>query len=550
MKIALAQINPTIGAFEYNSRKMLDFIKTAKAKKAELVIFPELSLVGYPPLDLLEKESFVKDNLKYLKQFSSHIQDIAVICGFIDKNGGKSGKEFFNSLAFISNRKIIAKHHKVLLPSYDVFDETRHFEPGVKLHSALFHQHTFALSICEDIWNDKDFWKHRLYPKDPVADFFQRKKAILINISASPYSINKLGLRRKMLSAISKKYKVPSFYVNQVGSNDELIFDGGSFALDEKGKLIAQCSDFKEDLVMVDLEEKTGEKHAISTSSLEEVYKALLLGIQDYVRKCGFKKVLLGLSGGIDSALTAALATDALGKENVIGILMPSKYSSQGSIEDAKTLAKNLGIKTELIPIHSLFDSYIESLTPVFKNENSQLTQENLQARIRGNLLMALSNQWGALLLTTGNKSELGTGYCTLYGDMSGGLAVLADVPKTLVYELSRYMNLKTPVIPENSITKPPSAELRPNQTDQDTLPPYDQLDQILKAYIENLEPIAKIVKKGFSQSLVKDIVKRIDRNEYKRRQAPPALRISYKAFGIGRRLPIAQQYQESEEYQ
>ncbi len=513
------------------------------------MVFSELSLVGYPPLDLLDKEHFVADNLKALKNLIPRIQDIAVIVGFVDKNTHKSGKKNFNTAALISNGKIVSKHIKALLPSYDVFDETRHFEPASSHHIQLtqLNQTRLAISICEDIWNDKDFWKRRLYTFNPLSILFKQKSRCLINLSASPFSVGKHSFRLKMLQAISKKYKIPSIYVNQVGSNDELIFDGGSFALNSKGKLIAQCKDFEEDLVLLDLEAQEGTRHELSHTDIESAFKALVLGIKDYVHKCGFSKVLIGLSGGIDSAVTAALAVEALGHSNVLGVLMPSQYSSQESLTDAQTLVRNLKIKSLTIPIHELFETYLKSLKSIFQDENTSLTQENLQARIRGNLLMSLSNQWGALVLTTGNKSELATGYCTLYGDMSGGLAVLSDVPKTLVYELARYMNSLKNVIPENSITKAPSAELRPNQTDQDTLPPYDQLDQILKAYVEEHRPSSKIAKtgSGLPPNLVKDIIHRIDRNEYKRRQAPPGLRITHKAFGIGRRLPIAQQYHE-----
>ncbi len=547
MKIALAQMNPIIGAFDKNSEKILSFTQTAKSQGANLVVFPELSLVGYPPLDLLDKDHFVDDNLKALKTLLPQIRDIAILIGFVDKNTLKSGKKFFNSAALISNGKIISTHVKALLPSYDVFDETRHFEAASSHHIQLTKlNHTrLAVSICEDIWNDKDFWKRRLYPFNPLSVLFKQKSRCLLNLSASPFSMGKSKFRLKMLESLSKKYKIPSVYVNQVGSNDDLIFDGGSFALNAKGTVIAQCKDFEEDLVLFDLETQEGTCHEISHTDIEAAFKALVLGIRDYVHKCGFSKALLGLSGGIDSALTAALAVEALGPKNVIGVLMPSQYSSEGSLRDAEALVKNLNIPSFTISIQELFETYLKHLKPIFKNEDSGLTQENLQARIRGNILMSLSNQWGALVLTTGNKSELATGYCTLYGDMSGGLAVLSDVPKTLVYELSRYINTRKNVIPEHSITKPPSAELRPNQTDQDTLPPYDTLDPILKAYVEEHAPIAAISKRGFSRELVKDIVQRVDRNEYKRRQAPPGLRVTHKAFGIGRRLPITQQYQE-----
>lgn len=546
MKIALAQINPIIGAFEKNSQKMLSFIEEAKRKKADLVIFPELSLVGYPPLDLLDKEHFVNDNLKYFQKLVSQIKDISAIIGFVDKNPQKIGKPFFNAAALVSKGKVLTRHYKILLPSYDVFSETRHFNPGTKFSLGELHKTKMILSICEDIWNDKTFWKRPLYKEDPLSLLKRIHPSYLINISASPYSMDKQKLRLEMIKAIAKKYKTKVIYVNQVGSNDELIFDGGSFSLDEKGHFLAQCKDFEEDLAIFDTQTQEGEKHLWSSSTIESLYKALVLGIKDYVSKCGFKKVLIGLSGGIDSAVTATLAQHAMGAQNVIGILMPSPYSSESSIEDAENLARNLNIRTENIPIHSIFNSYRESLKPLLDNQSSSLTEENLQARIRGTLLMALSNQWHALLLSTGNKSELGTGYCTLYGDMSGGLAVISDVPKTLIYKLAYFMNEKIPQIPQNSLTKPPSAELRLNQKDTDTLPPYDQLDPILKAYIEEHKPLAHIIRSGISKQIAQDIICRIDRNEYKRRQAPPGLRVTHKAFGLGRRFPIAQQYEET----
>jgi len=545
VKIALAQINPTVGDFQANADKILSFIDKSKQQHADLVIFPELSLVGYPPLDLLEKDHFVQDNIKCLNQLVKKIKGISALIGYVDKNTKKHGKPYHNAAAFISDGNIVSKHFKTLLPSYDVFDETRHFEPASKLKKTSLKKHKFAISICEDIWNDKDFWQRRMYAKDPLASLFKHNSTCLINISASPFALDKQQTRVKMLSAIAKKYKVPTIYVNQVGSNDELIFDGSSFVMNKNGEIIAQCRDFEEDLLIVDMEKMSGIKHPTSKSNIEAIHHALVLGVKDYAAKCGFKKALIGLSGGIDSAVTAALAVDALGSENVICVMMPSRYNAKESLTDAEALAKNLEIRTETLSIEPMFKAFLETLNPFFKGQNSDLAEQNLQARIRGNLLMALSNLWHALVLSTGNKSEVATGYCTLYGDMTGGLAVLSDVPKTIVYKLAHHLNHKKIVIPENIITKAPSAELKPNQTDQDTLPAYEKLDRIIAAYIEEQKSTADMMNMGFSKKMLGDIIQRIDRNEYKRRQAPPGLRITHKAFGIGRRFPIVQRYKE-----
>lgn len=545
MKIALAQVNPTIGAFQKNSAKILYFIEDAKNKGAELVIFPELSLVGYPPLDLLDKDHFVEDNLKALNALAKQIHGISAIVGYVEKNKTEHGKPYHNAAAVLSEGEIVSKHYKSLLPSYDVFDEARHFEPSHHVVQAKINKKAIALSICEDIWNDKDFWKRRLYKTDPLPSLLKPNPFCLINISASPFSMGKQKTRKTIIQSLAQKYKTPLIYVNQVGSNDQIIFDGASLAMNNKGEIIAQCKDFEEDLVLVDLETGQGEIHPVSKTEIEAIYKALVLGIRDYFVKCGFKQVLIGLSGGIDSAVASVLAADALGKENVIGIMMPSRYSSKGSIEDAMLLTKNLGIRTDTVSIEPIFSVYLDIFKRLFKNGDTETTEQNIQARIRGNILMSLSNQLHALVLSTGNKSEMAMGYCTLYGDMSGGLSVLADVPKTLVYELARYINSQQEIIPQTSITKAPSAELKPNQKDQDTLPPYEILDKILTAYIEEHYSIAKITKMGFARDLVESIVTKVDMNEYKRRQSPPALRVTQKAFGIGRRLPIAQQYKE-----
>ena len=543
MKIALAQINPTVGAFEKNAEKILSFVSLAKKEKAELVIFPELSLMGYPPLDLLDKEHFVEDNLKMLEVLVQKIDGISAIIGYVEKNPTSQGKRYFNASAFVSDRKIVSKHFKTLLPSYDVFDETRHFEPAHEIKNTKLYNKKFGITICEDIWNDKDYWRRQLYKQDPLDTLAPEIMNFIVNISASPFSLGKQKIRTHILKGVAAKYKTPVIFVNQVGGNDSLIFDGASCVLNAKGDLIAQCSDFKEDLSVIDMETNLGDIHTKSESDIESLCEALILGIRDYVHKCNYKKVLIGLSGGIDSAVAAVLAAYALGKENVIGLLLPSRYSSKGSMDDALSLIDSLGITYKTISIEPMFESYLQHLKPLLKNKSGNVTEENIQARIRGNILMAFSNEIGALVISTGNKSEIATGYCTLYGDMTGGLSPLSDVPKTWIYKLASYCNRKKIVIPENSITKPPSAELRFDQTDQDTLPPYDILDKIISAYIEEHLSPTEIVKRGFDKTIVEDIIQRIDQNEYKRRQSPMGLRVTHKAFGIGRRLPIAQQY-------
>ncbi len=542
MKIALAQINTTVGDIEGNGRKIHEAIEKAKLLKADLVVFSEMTITSYPPRDLLEKDSFVEDNLRKLDEVADWSQKIGVICGFVDRNQTGTGKGLFNAAAVLYEGKILLRQHKSLLPSYDVFDEARYFEPARKREILKFRERGLAISICEDVWNDKDFWKRRLYSIDPAEELVRKGGEILINISASPYSMGKFLLRQRMLSEIARKYRRPLIYVNQVGGNDELIFDGASFAMDVEGELAAQCRDFEEDLVVYDTEKQGGPVHPVSDQEAS-IFKALVMGTRDYSEKCGFKKVILGLSGGIDSALTAVIAVKALGKSNVLAVMMPSQYSSEGSLQDGKKLAKNLGIEYRVIPIERIFQSYQNSLKEIFRGKKPDVAEENIQARIRGNLLMAISNKFGYLVLTTGNKSETAVGYSTLYGDMAGGLAVISDVPKTLVYRLARYANREREVIPEAIIEKAPSAELRPNQQDEDSLPPYSILDGILKAYVEdNLNP-QDIVSLGYSPELVNEIIRRVDANEFKRRQAVPGIRVTSKAFGMGRRLPIAQKY-------
>ncbi len=490
---------------------------------------------------MVERPWFVERNRQAAEEIAQATAGIAVICGLVTPAKSATGKHVMNSAALLRGGKIAAIQSKRLLPTYDVFDEVRNFAPAEKQELWTLGNTPCALTICEDAWNDKNFWDRRLYQRDPVEDLITAGGRILLNISASPFTLGKRQLRLEMLSAIARHYRVPVAMVNQVGGNDSLVFDGSSFALGPDGQLLAQAKSFEEDMVCFDTETLTGDIHAREEGSEAEAYAALVLGTRDYVRKCGFRKVVLGLSGGIDSALTAVIAVEALGKENVIGVGMPGPYSSPGSIDDAATLARNLGIQFEIVRIGDIYTSYLDSLQPVFANRPADVTEENVQARIRGSLLMAMSNKFGALVLTTGNKSELGVGYCTLYGDMCGGLAVISDVPKTLVYRLARYVNARSPVIPEATIDKPPSAELRPDQKDSDSLPPYDVLDTILEAYVEDSQaPDAIAAKTGFDPALVRQVARMVDRNEYKRQQAAPGLKISTKAFGVGRRYPIA----------
>ncbi|HEY4931579.1 MAG TPA: NAD+ synthase [Terriglobales bacterium] len=541
MRIALAQINPTVGDFSGNSAKIIDYALRAKSAGIELVLFPELSVCGYPPRDLVERPWFIERNRKAAEEIASRTHGISVICGLVTPAKSVTGKAVLNSAALLRDGEVAAIQSKRLLPTYDVFDEVRNFAPAEKQFLIPVGGTPVALTICEDAWNDKNFWDRRLYGVDPVEDLIGAGGKILLNISASPFYLRKRELRRDMLSAIAKNYRVPVAMVNQVGGDDSLVFDGSSIALGPDGHIIAQAKSFEEDMICFDSETLTGDLHDRDEGVESSAYAALVLGTRDYVRKCGFRKVVLGLSGGIDSALTAAIAVDALGKENVIGVGLPGPYSSQGSIDDAAALASNLGIRFELVPIGDIFKTYLSSLKPVFANLPPDVTEENVQARIRGSLLMAMSNKFGALVLTTGNKSEIGVGYCTLYGDMCGGLAVISDVPKTLVYRLARYVNSCDPVIPESTLEKPPSAELRPDQKDSDSLPPYDVLDTILEAYVEdNQSPETIAAQQGIDPELVRKVAGMVDRSEYKRQQAAPGLKISPKAFGFGRRYPIA----------
>jgi NAD+ synthase (glutamine-hydrolysing) len=541
VKIALGQINPTVGDFSGNAAKIIGFAGQARAAGAHLILFPELSVCGYPPRDLVERPSFVARNRETAKQIAAETRGIAVICGLVTSADAETGKAVMNSAALLQDGGIAFVQSKMLLPTYDVFDEMRNFAPAKSQSLFSFCGKQMALTICEDAWNDKHFWNKRLYTVDPVEALVQAGGNFVLNISASPFWLGKRELRRKMLATIARQDKVPVVLVNQVGGNDSLVFDGSSLVLNAAGEIVAQGKSFEEDLIYFDSDRLSGDLHEQVEGEEASAYAALVLGTRDYVSKCGFRQVIIGLSGGIDSALTACIASDAVGPENVIGVGMPGPYSSSGSIEDAGSLARNLGIRFELLCITEIFESYRKTLQKLFAGRTEDATEENLQARARGALLMALSNKFGAIVLSTGNKSELGVGYCTLYGDMVGGLAVISDVPKTLVYRLSRYVNSRRPVIPQASLEKSPSAELRPDQKDIDSLPPYEVLDTILEEYIEDSHTAEQIgADHGYDLTLVQKVIQMVDRAEYKRQQAAPGLKISPKAFGSGRRFPIA----------
>jgi NAD+ synthase (glutamine-hydrolysing) len=541
VKIALGQINPTVGDFSGNAAKIIDYSRRAQATGAGLILFPELSVCGYPPRDLVERTSFVERNRESVERIAVETAGIAVICGLVTAAASDAGKAAMNSAALLMDGKVAFTQSKMLLPTYDVFDEMRNFAPAKSQELFSFCGNRMALTICEDAWNDKRFWEKRLYTVDPVDSLIKAGGNFVLNISASPFWIGKRELRRDMLASIARQHKVPVALVNQVGGNDSLVFDGSSLVLNREGKIIAQGRSFEEDLIYFDSRELSGEMHEQIAGDEASVYSALVLGTRDYMTKCGFQKAIIGLSGGIDSALTAVIATDAVGPENVIGVGMPGPYSSAGSIDDARFLAKNLGIRFELLSINPVYEAYRQTLREVFAGQKEDVTEENIQSRARGTLLMALSNKFGAIVLSTGNKSELGVGYCTLYGDMVGGLAVISDLPKTLVYRLSEYVNSRSAVIPQATLEKPPSAELRPNQKDSDSLPPYEVLDAVLEDYVEDSHSAERIARdRGFDIEVVRRVIRLVDRAEYKRQQAAPGLKISPKAFGYGRRFPIA----------
>jgi NAD+ synthase (glutamine-hydrolysing) len=617
MRIALAQLNFTIGAFEQTYRQIRAAVDRARAAGAQMAVFTELATTGYPPRDLLNHDTFIRANLELLDRIAALTDErFALIVGCVTPNTAGAGKPLFNTAALCQGGTIVGRHHKTLLPTYDVFDEDRYFEPGLTVEPFDCMGQRLGLTVCEEVWNDRDFWPKRLYARDPVCELADQGANVLINISSSPFTIGKAQVRRQMIRQEAAKNARPFVYVNQVGGNDELVFDGHSLVFDAQGRVVLRGRDFEEDFLVCDVPGPAGTNVVTETAAWvmagtevpaphfpqdaplgssdpepglshvepglsdvepglqsrrdhlsgvepglqsrqdadpddaapeEQAFKALTMGLRDYVRKCGFSRVVLGLSGGIDSAVTACLAAAALGPEHVTGVAMPTRYSSAGSVEDAEALARNLGIGYRIIPIDTVFGSYLDALGPVFAGLAPDVTEENIQARVRGGVWMALSNKFGALLLTTGNKSEIAVGYCTLYGDMAGGLAVISDVPKTFVYRLAEYINARgpQPVIPRSTITKAPSAELRPDQTDQDSLPPYDLLDRIIEAYVERNLDIDGIAALGVNRDIAVRVVSLIDRNEYKRRQAAPGLKITSKAFGVGRRYPIAADYGE-----
>jgi len=546
MKIALAQINTTVGDFAGNVDRIVKYACRAQELGAGLVVFPELAVCGYPPRDLVERPGFLRKSESELERLAGLLPPVPVLVGYVRRSSAAQGKAAADAAAWIKDGKVVLDYTKILLPFYDVFDESRYFEPGQSIALQEFNGFKLGITICEDVWNDKHFWKKQLYTRNPVEECVRAGANLLLNIASSPFSAEKIQLRYDMLKAIAVTRHIPVVYVNQVGGNDQLIFDGSSMAFNAKGELSTRARSFEEDLVIFDTSDSRHEIRPAPASEAEAVYQALKLGVHDYVAKCGFQKVIVGLSGGIDSSLVATLAADALGPQNVTGVGMPGPYSSPGSIRDAEALSRNLGIDFRIIPITSIFESYLTALDPAFEGRPRDVTEENIQARVRGNILMALSNKLGSLVLSTGNKSELAVGYCTLYGDMAGGLAAIADVPKIMVYDLARYVNRAGERIPQACLEKPPSAELRPNQTDQDSLPPYEVLDAILKDYIEEAMSSQEIAAKHhFDLALVKETVRKVDGAEYKRQQAPPTIKVTGKAFGMGRRYPIVQKYTE-----
>ncbi len=544
MKIALAQLNPTIGDFAGNEAKILAAYRRGVVAGVDLVACTELSTTGYPPRDLLLRQSLMAQNLALLGRLAAATGPVGLLVGCVGENATRPGREVTNAAALLQRGSILATRTKTLLPTYDVFDEDRYFQPAGDNTPVEFNGHKLGLTICEDIWNDEDFWPERRYRSNPPVELAAAGAEVILNISASPWHLGKNQTRFEMLRRLAVKTERPVLFCNQAGGNDELVFDGASLAFNGQGELVAHARLFAEDFVIVD----TGSRARIAPPALVDealVYEALVLGLRDYFAKCGFRRAVLGVSGGIDSALVACLAVAALGAENVRVLSLPSQFSSPGSLADARLLAGRLGVQYDVLPIQKAFAAVRDELKPLFGDRPEDTTEENVQARLRGVLLMALSNKFGGLLLTTGNKSELAVGYCTLYGDMCGGLAVIRDVPKTMVYRLARWINREREIIPLASITKPPSAELRPNQTDQDTLPPYDVLDAILDAYVVRGRSAAEIIAAGFDEATVRRVVRLIDVSEYKRRQAAPGLKVTTKAFGVGRRIPIAQRYRE-----
>ena len=541
MKIGILQLNFTIGDFASNAEKVRVAYEAAVGKGAELCVGPELGLCGYPPRDLLNREDFIESHDRSLKNLARSIGKVPLLLGGIKRTKKKDGRPLHNAAFLLEKGKARVVARKSLLPTYDVFDEDRYFEAGTTNVPVRIAGRKVGVTLCEDIWNDEDVWPERRYRRDPVRELTRRGIDLLVNLSASPWNIGKEKVRHRLLAEVAKREKIPVVQVNLVGGNDELVFDGESMVVGPKGGLLGRGAAFAEEVTVVDLEAR--ETKPIWAGEEEQVFRALVLGTRDYLEKCGFREVVLGLSGGIDSALTAVIAAEALGPDRVLGVAMPSRFSSPGSVADAEKLAKNLGIRYVQIPIEDSFAAMLRSLAPARGGKQGGLTEENLQSRIRGVILMAISNDSGRLLLTTGNKSELAVGYCTLYGDMCGALAVIADVPKTMVYRISRWVNRNREIIPRDSIEKAPSAELRPDQKDQDSLPPYAELDRILESYVVHEGSLRGMGQKGISSRTAREIVRKIDLAEYKRRQAAPGLKVTTKAFGVGRRVPIAQRF-------
>jgi NAD+ synthase (glutamine-hydrolysing) len=542
MRIGIAQINPTVGDLRGNFEKIRAAYQRLAAAGAELVLAPELATTGYPPQDLVFKSRFVPQNLEVIERLHQCIGDVPLLVGYVDRNAGR-GKPFFNAAALLERGQSIRKSFKTLLPTYDVFDEDRYFEPGTGGEIFPIAGRRVGVTICEDIWT-QDYLPGPLYETELIAALVAKGAQIIVNLSASPFSVRKLGVRREMLAALARAHHRPIVYCNVVGGNDQLVFDGSSIAFNRAGDLIAQLPSFQSAEAIIETDSRIA-LPLPPADLMAELFGALSLGVRDYLAKCKFKSAVLGLSGGIDSAVAAALAVDSLGADNVVGVSMPSPYSSPGSIDDALALARNLGIRCLQIPIGDAFATFKKQFNEIFAGLPEDTTEENIQSRLRGMILMALSNKFGHLLLTTGNKSELAVGYCTIYGDMAGGLAVISDVPKTLVYELARWINREHEIIPAATIEKPPSAELKPGQVDQDSLPPYDVLDQILQLYVEENQSARDIIARGFAEKTVRWIQHRVDLNEYKRAQAAPGIKVTSRAFGVGRRMPIAQQYIE-----
>ncbi len=549
MRIAIAQVDFTVGAFDRNLEAIRKAVARARSEGAALVVFSELATTGYPPGDLLERAEFVDRNLEQLARIAALSDDrIGILVGFVDRNPSGTGKPLHNAAGLCMGGRVVDRYRKCLLPTYDVFDEARYFEPGGAARVLHFRGLRLGVSVCEDVWGDPDLDGHSLYHRDPVMELVDDGAEVLLNVSASPFTVGKAAQRRDLVRRYAAQSGRHFVYVNQVGGNDELVFDGHSIVVDPTGRVVVRARDFAEDLLVYDVPADgsvggLGELREVADCQEEEALRALVLGLRDYLAKTGFRQVVLGLSGGVDSALTAAIAARAVGPENVLGVALPSRYSSPHSLTDAEALAANLGIDFRVLPIDDIFQSYLERLAALFEGQEEDVTEENIQARIRGAVLMALSNKFGRLLLATGNKSELAVGYATLYGDMCGGIAVLSDVPKTLVYRIARQINAAGEVIPRSTLDKPPSAELRPNQQDQDSLPPYDVLDRVVEGYVERSRSVAQLVAEGLDPMAVEQVVGLINRTEYKRRQAAPGIKITAKAFGIGRRYPIAADY-------